>query len=460
MAPVTLTPLGQGAPQLLGQLASSDHESDDGLAVEFVRSQAGRLRWVERWSKWYQWDGKVWQQDDTLRVFDLIRTFLRMHAGRQREKVLDARRIAAVERLARSDRSCATIPDSLDAHDWTLNTQSGVVDLKSGRLQPHDPDLLLTKITAAGVGKECPRWQKFLLEVTGNDPELVAFLQRVAGYCLTGSTSEHALFFFYGTGRNGKGTFLNTLRAILADYAATSSTDVFTASRGDRHPTELAALRGARLVVAQEIEEGRSWAEARIKALTGGDPVSARFMRQDFFEYMPNFKLIIAGNHRPRLANVDAAIRARLHLVPFEVEIPLEKRDRDLAEKLRGEFSGILKWAVDGCLDYLERGLAPPSRVTAATSAYFASQDTVGDFLAQCCETGPDYWENPTRLFEAWRSFANEQGMQPGALRDFCDKMQAAGFHQLRERKRGRYWAGLKAKSVSIAPEWPRESRA
>lgn len=420
--------------------------TDDGRALAFVKAQAGNLRWVERWRRWFQWDGKVWREDGTLGVFDLVRSFLRQHAGRHPGRQLDAPRIAAVEKLSRSDRAAATSPDQLDAHDWLLNTQTGVVNLKTGDLRAHDRDLLLTKITACGVGGDCPRWQRFLLEVTGDDPQLVGFLQRLAGYCLTGSTREHALFFLYGTGGNGKGVFLNTLRAIMADYAEVSSTDVFTASRGDRHPTELAALRGARLVVAQEVEEGRRWAEARIKALTGGDPVSARYMRQDFFEYVPNFKLIIAGNHKPRLVTVDEAIRRRLHLIPFEVSIPEQRRDLDLAEKLAQEHAGILAWAIEGCLNYLSQGLDAPERVKAATDAYFASQDVMSEFLAECCETGPDFWETPTIMFSAWRGFASGQGMKPGRQSEFLDKMEGVGMSQARDNRRGRHWLGIRVK--------------
>ena len=425
-----------------------DLDTDDGISLAFVEAQVGNLRWVERWGRWFEWDGKTWREDSTLRVFDRVRKFLRAHASNRPERMLDARRIAAVEKLARSDRAAATSPEQLDAHDWLLNTQAGVVDLKTGELRPHNRDLLLTKITACEVSGDCPRWEQFLLEVTGGDAELVGFLQRLAGYCLTGSTREHALFFLYGTGGNGKGVFLNTLRAIMADYAEVSNTDVFTASHTDRHPTDLAKLRGARFVIAQEVEEGRRWAEARIKALTGGDPISARFMRQDFFEYVPKFKLVIAGNHKPRLGTVDEAIRRRLYLVPFEVSIPEGRRDVDLAERLQQEYAGILAWAICGLLDYRERGLDAPERVKVATEAYFASQDVMSEFLTECCETGPDFWEAPKLMFGSWREFAKSQGLLPGRLSEFRDKMETAGMRQGKDNRRGRHWQGVRVKEA------------
>jgi putative DNA primase/helicase len=213
---------------------------------------------------------------------------------------------------------------------------------------------------------------KFLSDVTAGDRELQAFLQRMAGYCLTGTTTEQVLFFLWGTGANGTGTFLNTLRGIWGDYAAVAPMDTFVVTRSESHPTDVAGLRGARLVIAQENQSGHQWDEAKIKALTGGDPMSARFMRQDFFTYTPQFKLAISGNHKPSLHSVDEAIRRRMRLPPFNVKIPERDRDPDLPEKLRAEWQGILRWALDGCLEWQRTGLAPPAVVLEATNDYLA----------------------------------------------------------------------------------------
>jgi len=177
---------------------------------------------------------------------------------------------------------------------------------------------------------------------------------------MTGVTTEHVLFFLYGTGANGKGIFLRTLAAIWGDYAVTASMDVFTEGKYERHPTELARLRGARLVIAQETEKGRHWNESRLKALTGGDKITARFMRQDFFEFTPQFKLMIAGNHKPSLKTVDEANRRRIQMIPFTVTIPEAERDLNLFNKLKPEWPGILRWALNGCLEWQRLGLAPP----------------------------------------------------------------------------------------------------
>jgi putative DNA primase/helicase len=211
-----------------------------------------------------------------------------------------------------------------------LNTPGGVVDLRTGEIRKHKAEDYLTKITGASPDPTCPipTWLAFLDRVMGGDVTLIAFLRRLTGYALTGSTREHALAFLYGTGANGKSTLLNAVTGIASDYHRTAPIETFTANNTDRHPTDLAGLRGARLVTATETEEGRRWAESRIKALTGGDRIAARFMRQDFFQYVPQFKLVIAGNHKPGLRSVDKAMRRRFHLIPFTVTIPPDDYDR------------------------------------------------------------------------------------------------------------------------------------
>jgi len=200
----------------------------------------------------------------------------------------------------------------------------------------------------------------------------------LCGYCLTGDTSEAIIPFLYGTGANGKSVFVNTLLGVLGDYSAVAPMDVFTATHNPQHSTSIAALRGARLVAATETEDGSRWAEAKLKELTGGGPIKARFMRQDEFTFVPQFKPMISGNHRPRLRNVDEAMRRRFHLVPFAVTIPPDKRDKKLADKLRAEWGGILQWAVERCLKWQSEGLRPPRAVTEATEDYLQGQDTLG----------------------------------------------------------------------------------
>ena len=320
--------------------------TDEALALRFAVTHAGDLRYVAALGRWFTYTGTYWRLDDTLFAFDRARHVCR-HASAECNKdkissvLASAKTVSAVERLARADRRLVATIDQWDQDLMTLNTPSGTIDLRDGSLGPHNASDYCSRITAVAPGGACPAWYKFLDRVTNHDGDLQAFLQRVAGYSLTGLTSEHALFFLYGLGANGKSVFLNTLAGILGEYHRTAPIETFTASSHDRHPTDLAGLRGARLVTASETEEGRRWAESRIKQMTGGDKMAARFMRGDFFEFSPQFKLVIAGNHRPGLRSVDEAIRRRFNLVPFTVHIPPTERDERLAERLKEEWPGV-----------------------------------------------------------------------------------------------------------------------
>jgi len=424
-------------------------DNEDGIGLAFSERYKDSLRYVSQWHKWLEWNGCVWEKDQKLSVFNNVRTLCRELAGREkkiRDRMLNTSTVSAIERLVRSDPIHAALPDQWDTDDYLLNTPFGIVDLSNGAILPHDPDKHCTKITSAGPAGECPTWDRFLNEITGGDTELIEFIQRVIGYACTGSIKEHALFFFYGTGANGKGTLLNTITSILKDYAVTAPMDVFTESKHDRHPTELAALMGARLVVAQETDEGRKWAEAKLKTLTGGDPISARFMRQDFFTFMPKFTLIIAGNHKPRIQTTDEAMRRRLHLVPFKFTIPKEQRDPDLPEKLCRESSGIMRWMIDGVIQYNEIGLSPPRSVIDATDGYFEDEDTLKQWIADKCETGDECWEPPKILFNSWREYASDSNLQCGDNRGFKSKLEAAGYRYWRSGPRGRHYEGIMLK--------------
>src|SRR5262245_38828352 len=247
--------------------------TDEALALRFAEHNADHLRYVAIWGKWLLWDGRRWAIDDTLKAWDLSRELCRAHAAECKRPKLaaalaSAKTVAAVERLARSDRRLAATVGQWDADPWVLNTPNGTVDLRTGKTRRHAPTDFITKCTTVGPAGSCPLWHQFLEQVTGHDHELEQFLQRMCGYVLTGLTLEHALFFVYGLGGNGKTTYLNAIVEALGDYHRTAPIETFTVARGERHPTELAGLRGARLVTATETEQGRNWAESRLKMLT------------------------------------------------------------------------------------------------------------------------------------------------------------------------------------------------
>jgi putative DNA primase/helicase len=425
--------------------------TDEALALRFALRHALKLRYVAGSSRWFIYTGKQWTADETLHAFDLARLVCREASAEcNKPKIAttlaSAKTVAAIERLAKSDRKMAATMDQFDVDPMLLNTPDGVVDLCTGKIREHHAGDYLTRITAVAPSGACPTWREFLNRVTGSDVELQRFLQRKAGYALTGLTREHALFFVYGLGANGKSVYLNTLAGIMGEYHRTAAIETFTASTVDRHPTDLAGLRGARLVTAIETEEGRRWAESRIKSLTGGDRIAARFMRQDYFEFTPQFKLVIAGNHKPGLRSVDEAIRRRFNLIPFTVHIPPEERDETLTERLKAEWPGILAWMVQGSLDWQREGLSPPTVVKAATAEYLESEDALTTWIDDKCERSQQSKESSTDLFLSWKNWADAAGEPSGAQKRFSQKLEERGFEKVRD-KHGRSFQGLRLKS-------------
>ena len=260
-----------------------------------------------------------------------------------------------------------------------------------------------------------------------------------------------------GGGGNGKSVFQNTIAGILNDYAATAAMDTFTASNSDRHPTDLAMLRGARMVTASETEVGRSWAEARIKQMTGGDPITAHFMRRDNFTYQPQFKLLLIGNHQPSLRNVDDAVQRRFNIVPF-IHKPVAP-DRDLEAKLRAEWPGILRWMIEGCLMWQKSGLVRPQVVLDATEEYFAEQDSVRQWIEDKCDTGKGTLSDTSaNLFRSWSAWANANGEKPGSNKWFSSILEKQGFKKQRGNK-GRRFMGIEAKPDIVRQHWSESDR-
>lgn len=435
--------------------------SDDTLAALFVEREGVDWRHVAAWRAWFTWTGLCWQRDDTGRVREQVRQACRAAAqacGKPNEvrRICSDKTISAVVRIAASDPSIAIRSSALDAHPMLLNTPAGVIDLETGEVREHDRDLLLTQVTAASPGTGCPRWTRFLEEITNADAELQSYLQRLAGYLLTGATSEQMFAFFHGGGANGKSVFIQTLASVLGDYAATATLDTFMASSTTRHLTELAGLRGARMVIVPETDPGRAWAEGRIKSVTGGETIRANFMHRDHFEFIPQFKLIVAGNHRPTLSGTGEAMRRRLHLVPFDVTIPAEQRDHRLTSKLKEERDGILGWMLEGCAEWRAQGLSPPAVILSAAASYFAEEDLVGQWIEEACETGPDCKATAQSLFASWSHWAEAAGHQKGTKKTLGEALRQRGFSAGKV-MRTRGWVGLRPSGRGV--ECPERQR-
>ena len=324
-----------------------------------------------------------------------------------------------------------------------MNTPTGVIDLRTGENQKHSPALYMTKICSVGPEKmETPEFNAFLTRVMPPLP-MQDYLIRRAGYALTGDTREQMLFDDYGTGANGKTVFQTVLLEILGSYALTAPVEILTESQSERHPTELARLRGARAVWLPETEANRRWNESRVKQLTGGDTVVARFMRQDFFEYQPQFKLFVVGNHLPRLRNTDEAMRRRLQIVHWSVTIPPEERDKELLAKLRKEYPGILYKLIQGCLQWQREGLLPPDSVKATTADYLNNEDSVHNWLEECTINKPGEFCSNEFLFASWQDFCQQQGESCGTQTALTKKLQERGFEKGRGPSGKRGFFGL-----------------
>jgi putative DNA primase/helicase len=441
---------------------SPEAYADDVLAREFSEKQSNGLKYTASRHTWNVWNGVYWKQDTTLDVVEKARKFSEAKAGdvlREYPSSSYARELAAqlrsrakifnIETLARSDAHHKAEPELWNPDPFVLGTPGGIVDLRTGELraaQPEDYVTQLVRVTPALPGAEHPVWSEFLNIVTEGDVELQAYLGRMAGYMLTGEIREHALFFLFGAGGNGKGTFKDTLYEIVGGYATGVPMSALMKSTRDRHPADVAKLYGHRLAVASETESGRTWDEARIKELTGGDPLTARFMRGNFFTFNPVHKLLIVGNNQPKLDQVDDAARRRFHMIPLVAKIV--NTDKHLREKLRPEYPAILRWQINGALEWQEQGLNPPETVLASTAQYFDDQDVIGRWVEERCELRAGLETTNERLMQdyaAWSARNNEkQDSKENVLR-YIHRLPGVERKQIgHKRQRGVIGLGLR----------------
>lgn len=425
-----------------------EHLSDLGNAKRLIALHGDKMRHVKEWG-WLIWDGRRWQLDKRGMVERLAKSTVasiyvevgqldndkdRMTLANFALKSESVASIKAMIEHAKSEEIIGVGPEQFDRNPMLFNCLNGTLDLRTGQLLPHNPADLITKLAPVEFNPEatCPIWLNFLNKIMQGKKELVEFIRRAVGYSLTGSTRQHCWFFLYGTGSNGKSTFLELIQTMLGDYAKTAQATTFLAkdTGGDGPRNDIAKLVGARFVKTAEIEKGRRWAEALIKEITGGDVISARFLYHEEFDYKPQFKLWVAANHKPKVLGQDNGMWRRIRLVPFEVQISDDEKDPDLPLKLTEELPGILAWAMEGCLDWQQNGLQEPQEVLAATEAYKDESDILRDFINDCCFRGRADKHKTTLkdLYKTYALWCGEGGERPIGKQNFSQALQERGY--------------------------------
>lgn len=419
--------------------------TDDGNALRFVDRYGELIRYCPPWKAWLVWDGRRWAKGADGAILRMARAVARsIHAdaadaadtdeqkriGKWAIQSQHASRIQAIISLARADERVEVQPDVFDADPWLLCVDNGTLNLRTGKLRTHDPADHITKLSPVPYDPHAlaPRFEQFLSEVFAEDGDLIAFMQRFAGYTLSGSTEERCLAILYGAGKNGKSTLIEIMRHVLGDYAQSTDVETVLAKRYAGVGNDVAALRGARFVSTSEIDRGRRLAESKVKQLTGSDTVTARFMFAEFFDFRPEFKLWISTNNKPEIKGTDNAIWDRIRLVPFGVRFEGADLDKDLPQKLRDEASGVLAWLVRGCLEWLQDGLGSAKSIDEATQDYRVEMDILSAFIDEGCLEGPEREATAAHLYSAYKTWCEDNHEEPEKQRRFGEALRARGY--------------------------------
>ncbi len=442
--------------------------TEDGLARALIAHHHQQLRYCPQRGRWLAWNGHMWAWDDGETHRELIRTLARTlpedNGWRAfKKRALSAAGVAGIARLAQSDPAVVVPVSALDANPWELNTPAGIVDLRSGLMRPADPASLHTRSTACGPDNavDASMWAMFLSQTFGNSSELVSYLQRLIGYSAVGHVGAHVLPFAHGSGGNGKGVFLEAMTGVLGDYATSAPVGFLMAQANTGHETEIARLAGARMVLCSEVNETDRFDEAKVKQLTGGDTLTARFMRQDHFSFRPTHQLWLMGNHKPEVRSGGRAFWRRLRLIPFLHEVPENRVIEDLQGVLVAEHGpALLAWIVAGAVQFATGGLRDPDSVKAATAEYAREQDSVARFVEECVVLGGGE-QVKTRMaavrgeYERW---CVTEGEQPTSVKAFGLALKTRfGVGETRS-KTARFYLGLTLVSQDGEPS-PDEER-
>ena len=442
-------------------LAGKEQFTDLTNGELFVRENLEKIRYCAAWKKWLIWDGNTWRPDDCNEIYALAKEFLRgmflkaanitdhrraIDLEKHLIKCESLRRRKAFVESSSLERVVRIYPHQVDSDPFVFNVQNGTVDLRTGKLNEPMREKYITKCAPVFYDRaaSCDEWNMFLLRIMNGNARLINFLQKAVGWALTGDMSEQVMFILYGSGANGKSTFLNAIMEILGDYAMSSPTETFMKKHGEGISNDIARLRGTRFVTTVEAEEGKRMSEPLIKQVTGQDTMTARFLYGEYFDFVPTFKIFMATNHKPVIKGNDHGIWRRIRLIPFTVTIPYAERDAHLMEKLRKEQSGILNWMIAGCILWQKERLGEPEEVKIATEEYQEEMDVMGSFLRECCVLdGKGYLRIAQGdLYRAYTSWCERNSERPYSHRIFGTNLQNFGIGRLRDCK-ARYWTGI-----------------
>lgn len=433
--------------------------SDMWMAQEFIKEFGDRVRFEQESKRWYCYEDGIWNPDQSGAVRLAMRTCARiagevsrMGATVKEKAAADAKAKALNSRkmlndlmsVASADERLVVKGADFDADPDLLGVPGGAIDLRTGDWLPADPALMISRRTSvAPEPTPTPTWDAFLLQATGGNPDYVRYLERAAGYTLTGHTREHKFFYLYGNGGTGKSTFLDVLYSILGGFSHAADSGLFLDSKQREHTQELAAAQGRRMVSVNEIKKGRAWNEAKLKALTGGDIVNARHMYGSDFNFRLFAKFWMAANNRPVFTGIDAGISRRVQILPFVCKP--ESIDKLLGEKLRSEYPGILHRLVRAARDWYQEGLAESAEVTEETEEYVQHEDLVAQWEAECCEPAmdPSEWSPSSDLWESWNAWSIRNGRKPVSTQGFATILRDHSKRRVR-RNSCNYWEGLR----------------
>jgi len=434
--------------------------TDSTNAMRLVKEHGQDIRYNAAWKKWVVWNGKYWEMDEggvlihekglemVRNIYDELKKTADYRERMDIEKAAmmseSVRRRKAFVEAATWVSALRVKTDELDPNPWLLNVKNGTVDIRSGEFREHRQEDMITKIANVDYdpAADCPMWKKFVREIMDYKADIIKFVQTAAGWSLSGDISEQTMFILYGTGANGKSTFLNTIMYLLGDYAIATPTETFMKKSGDNYSNDVARLRGTRFVTTTEVEQGRRLSEPLIKKITGNDEMTARFLYGEFFNFKPTFKIFMATNHKPVIKGTDHGIWRRIKLIPFTERIPEEKQDKHLELKLREEASGILNWLLEGMANWKQERLKTPKAVLFATDEYRGEMDVIGNFIKEKCGQKKEMTIAIKKLYKAYSDWCEENNEHAVSDRFFTLRLKEMGFEQGRTSAE-RFWVGI-----------------